>query len=190
MKYKAAVFGASTGGPKALRVILKALKKELNLPIIISQRIPPGLFAESLSEGLNNITELNVRVFKEMEQLNVNDVLVVPGGFNLSYINKELTLIQDSDDPNTAPDIGKTLEACQNFFQGPIISVILTGISMNVTFLKCSLELIKNNEGHIIVQSPESSFITDLPEKVINSKLYDKIIELPDIANNIMKLHN
>lgn len=188
MFFKALIIGASTGGPSALRNILKLFPKQFPIPIIILQRIPPGLFAESLAEALDEVSKLNVRILKEDDQLNFDEAVLVPGGHNIYFENNKINLIKGSNLENS-PSISHTLKQTLTYFNGPILVTILTGICLDNDLVEI-VKTIKEKNGVIVVQNPESCFIGDLPQTIIQAGLADHIYPLETISTNIIDLAN
>ncbi len=185
MKYDALIFGSSTGGPKALREILSNLKTSIKVPCIISQSLPAGLFAESLADGLKDATGINVKVLTDKDNFSDNIVRIIPGGFNISLKDKDVFLVKENTSSISSPNITNTLNEFSEKYRGKILVVILTGICTSNVIPSEALERIRNNDGFVIVQSPETAFISDLPERIIKSKQYDKIVALEDIAKEL-----
>lgn len=182
--YKAVIIGASTGGPNALRTILKKVPEDFPLPILILQRIPQGLFAESLAEALDEVSPIKVRILNTEDHLKTNEAVLVPGGFNIKLLSDNEIKLVPSDDPENSPSISQTLEQ----FNGcsPVLFTVLTGISLEDELVN-SIKAIKDKGGKTIVQSPETCFIDDLPQIVISSGLADEIIALEDISQELAK---
>ncbi|MDH4129880.1 MAG: CheB methylesterase domain-containing protein [Spirochaetota bacterium] len=189
MQYKAIILGASTGGPSALRNILKNIPKDFSLPIIISQRIPPGLFAESLSEALNEACNFKVRILKDDDKISNNEAILVPGGFNISFNKSQNIKLLPGDDPENSPSISFTINQLLEYFNGPLILCILTGICLDDNLIP-GIKALKEKNGFIIVQKPETCFIEDLPRTVIQEKLENEIVELDKISEKLVSLVN
>lgn len=181
--FKAVVIGASTGGSNALRTILRNIPEDFPIPIIILQRIPQGLFAESLAEALDDISPLKVRILNNNDHLNNKEAVLVPGGYNIELNSPllEINLVID-DNPENAPSISTTLKQ----FKESILFIVLTGISLEEDLVE-SIKLIKSKESLVFVQSPDTCFIDDLPNMVINSDLADAVIPLDQIATDLLK---
>lgn len=73
------VIGASTGGPRALQVLLQTIPAPFPAPIVIAQHIPAG-FTEALAQRLDSITPLTVKEGASGETLLSGHVYVCPAG--------------------------------------------------------------------------------------------------------------
>ena len=187
MQYKAVILGATTGGPSALRTILKQVPKDYPLPIVIVQRIPPGLFAESLSEALNEACNFNVKILKDDDFIKNNEANLIPGGFNLSFNKSGKVKLLPGEDPENSPYISFTINQLLDYFNGPLILCILIGICLDEKLIPV-IKLLKEKKGHVIVQKPETCFIEDLPKTIIQENLDDEIIELEKISEKLVIL--
>ncbi len=186
MFYKAIIIGASTGGPSALRAILKQLPEQFPIPIIIVQRIPPGLFAESLAEALDEASPLKVRILKENDSINSNEAVLIPGGFNISFADNKITMIKGDDAENT-PSISYTINQCISHFKEPLIFSILTGICLDNDLIQ-AVQFIKEQKGYVLAQNPESCFIGDLPQTIIQAGLANDVVNLEKISQSLIQL--
>ncbi len=178
MFYKAIIIGASTGGPSALRTILKSLPKLFPIPILVVQKIPQGIFAESLAEALDEVSDITVRILKEKDVINQHEAVLIPGGFNLIFEgDKNSIKLIPGEDSENAPSISTTIKQAISFFKGPIIFSVLTGICLEDHLIDEAKKLCHHN-GYIITQKPETCFIDDLPKTVIQANISNDIIEL------------
>src|SRR5207302_5888859 len=75
--------GTSTGGPKALQEILLCLPRDLSVPILIVQHMPPG-FTGSFAQRLNALSAVNVREATHGEAILPGVVYIAPSGLHMS----------------------------------------------------------------------------------------------------------
>jgi two-component system chemotaxis response regulator CheB len=75
--------GSSTGGPGALTSILSSIPADLPIGYLVAQHMPPG-FTRPFAERLDRFTELSVREAAGGEMLRAGQVLIAPGGMNLT----------------------------------------------------------------------------------------------------------
>lgn len=189
MQYKALIIGASTGGPNALRTILKKFPKNFPIPVIVVQKIPQGIFAESLAEALDEVCPVKVRVLLEEDKVVENEIVIIPGGFNIQLPSgsKNEVRLYSGDNLEDMPSISNTLLESLDFFKGPILVSILTGICLDES-LSSVIKKVRDKQGYVVVQKPESCFIEDLPQTIIQSKEYDEIVDLDKISESLIKL--
>ena len=75
--------GTSTGGPKALQEILPLFPRELSVPILIVQHMPPG-FTEPFAQRLNTMCSVSVREATHGEPLHPGVVYIAPAGLHMT----------------------------------------------------------------------------------------------------------
>lgn len=73
------VIGASTGGPRALQVLLQTFPAPFPAPVVIAQHIPAG-FTEALAQRLDALTGLTVKEGSHNETLLPGHAYVCPAG--------------------------------------------------------------------------------------------------------------
>ena len=73
------LIGVSTGGPNALARVLPQLPKDLGVPILIVQHMPP-MFTQSLAESLAAKSAIRVREAAAGDLLEPNTAYIAPGG--------------------------------------------------------------------------------------------------------------
>ncbi len=84
---KIIAIGASTGGPEALRTVLRALP--VNAPAtLVVQHMPAG-FTEQLARRLNDETALNVKEARSGDPVVQGQVLIAPGDYHLQLVRHE-----------------------------------------------------------------------------------------------------
>lgn len=77
--FELVVVGTSTGGPRALQVLLESLPSPFNPPIIIAQHMPAG-FTKALAQRLNTTTAMNVKEAEDGEPIKRGWCYVSPAG--------------------------------------------------------------------------------------------------------------
>lgn len=74
------IIGCSTGGPSALQALLPRFPKELPVPIIVLQHMPPG-FTGPLAERFDTICNLHVKEIENGDMLEIGNIYIAPAGF-------------------------------------------------------------------------------------------------------------
>lgn len=178
----------STGGPRALQSLLPKLPKQLAAPIVIVQHMPEG-FTNSLALRLNEQCALIVKEAEDGEKVKAGVVYLARGGKHLiakQEKNKVVLKYQDT------PPIGG-LKPCGNILlkslsglpYDEMVCVILTGMGADGT--KGILELEKSKPIYVVAQDENSSTVYGMPRAVYEAGVCDKVCDLDDIANEIIK---
>lgn len=183
--------GVSTGGPKALGILLPQLCEKLDIPIFVVQHMP-ATFTESLARSLNNKCRYKVIEGKHGDYVLKNHVYIAPGGkhMSLSSTNRKNVQILIQDDPprkGHKPSVDYLFESASKIYAKNAIGIVLTGMGSDGT---AGSELMKKSGAHIIVQDEESSIVWGMPSSVINAGAADEIYplnEIPDAVESIIE---
>ena len=77
--------GISTGGPNALAVMLPMIPKDIGVPILIVQHMPP-MFTQSLAHSLAGKCQVEVREAKQGEPIVPDTAYIAPGGKQMKVV--------------------------------------------------------------------------------------------------------
>lgn len=182
------IIGCSTGGPSALQSLLPRFPKELPVPIIVIQHMPPG-FTGPLAERFDTICNLHVKEVKNGDLLEIGNIYIAPAGFQTSLQeskdNKLIFKVEDVSPIETLykPSINVTLNSAAPIFKNKLLTVILTGMGSD-GLIGC--RNVRENHGCIIVEAEESCIVYGMPKVVFEAGLSDIQVPLPRIFEQIM----
>ena len=181
--------GTSTGGPKALQYVLPYLRKDIRAGIVIVQHMPPG-FTKSLSERLNQLSEINVKEAENNEEILNGTAYIAPGDKHLVVTEVggklKISLLDDPPKGGHKPAVDVMMESIVNLknIKG-LVGVIMTG--MGADGAEGLEKLKKSREIHIIAQNKESCVVYGMPKSVVERKIADEIVPLDKISDSITK---
>lgn len=181
--------GISTGGPKALAVMMPMLTTKLNVPILIVQHMPP-VFTKSLAKSLDAKCALEVKEAENGEPLRPNTVFIAPGGMQMKIVaggdgrTRNIKLTDDPPENRRKPSVDYLFRSIAEHYVGRSTAVIMTGMGSDGTK---GLEHIKKNGGIIIAQDKESRTVYGMPKEPIESGMADVVVPLNQIADEITK---
>lgn len=189
--YQAVALGISTGGPLSLqKVIPKISALKLKCPMFIVQHMPPK-FTKSLSDRLNDLSEVNVKEAENNEIVKGGTVYIAPGGFHMvvkTGLNSQ-PVISISDKPDGylhKPSVDVMMESVVDMYGKKALGIIMTGMG------KDGLEGIKKLKavgGYAIAQDESTCVVYGMPKAIVDNKLADSIIPLEkmsDAINSVM----
>lgn len=180
--------GSSTGGPGALTSILSSIPAHLPIGYLVAQHMPPG-FTRPFAERLDRFTELSVREAAGGEMLRAGQVLIAPGGMNLTVERRgaevAAVLSKRSGADRYVPSVDALLRSAARAYGPACLGVILTGMGDDGT--EGVLE-VKRRKGITIAESEESSVIFGMPRKAISSGAVDHVLPLDKISGAIVSL--
>lgn len=181
--------GISTGGPKALAIMMPMLTTRLNVPVLIVQHMPP-VFTKSLAKSLDAKCSLEVKEAENGEPLRANTVFIAPGGMQMKIVagadgrTRNIKLTDDPPENSCKPSVDYLFRSIAEHYVGRATAVIMTGMGSDGTK---GLEHIKKNGGVIIAQDKESCTVYGMPKEPIESGLADVVVPLNQIAEEIIK---
>jgi two-component system chemotaxis response regulator CheB len=177
--------GVSTGGPNALAQLLPGIPKDISVPILIVQHMPP-MFTASLAESLGPKCAIRVREARTNEALEANTAYIAPGGRQMRIVNGGGNgVIQVTDDPpenNCRPAVDYLFRSVANHFPGRAMAVILTGMGSDGVL---GLRLLRRHGCHVIAQDEASCVVYGMPRAAVEAGVVDVVLPLDQIAARI-----
>ena len=180
------LIGVSTGGPNALARVLPQLPKDLGVPILIVQHMPP-MFTLSLAESLASKSAIRVREAAAGDVLEPNTAYIAPGGKQMRVAPGPSggRVVQITDDPpenNCRPAVDYLFRSVASSFPGQAMAVILTGMGNDGTL---GLRLLKRQGCFVIAQDEASCVVYGMPKSAVEAGVTDVILPLESIAARI-----
>ncbi|MFH0874664.1 MAG: chemotaxis response regulator protein-glutamate methylesterase [archaeon] len=188
---KIVVIGASAGGPPTLEALLTLLPKNIPVPILIVQHMPPGDFTATLANRLDSICEIRVREAKEGDELQNGVALIAPGGFHMELktdnplFEGKIALNTEPRELGVRPCVNRLFASAAKIFQENTIGIVLTGMGSDG---KNGAGEIKKYNGTILAESEESCVIFGMPKEVIKAGLADEIVPIDKMAVALVQL--
>lgn len=174
--------GASAGGLEALELFLGQVPKDSGMAFVIIQHLDPtrkGIMPELLQRA----TAMTVLSVKDRTSVQPDHVYVIPPNRDMSILRGVLHLLEP-----TAP---RGLRLPIDFFFRSLaldqeersIGVILSGMGSDGTL---GLRAIKEKEGLVLVQSPESAKFDSMPRSAIDAGLADIVAPVAEMPGKIV----
>ena len=189
---KLLVIGTSTGGPKALHQVIPYLPKNLPAGVLIVQHMPPG-FTKSLAERLHSLSEINVKEAEHGEEIKTGWAYIAPGDSHLavdvnrSGSNKKLMVRLDKSElvNGHRPAVDVMFKSAAEQFWGHLVGVIMTGMGSDGAN---GLKLVKERGGMTIAEHQSTCIVYGMPKAAVENGCVDKIVPLPEISQEIVKM--
>ena len=180
------LIGVSTGGPNALSTLLPQIPKDIGVPILITQHMPP-VFTQSLADSLATKCSLKVREGAHGETIAPNTVYIAPGGRQMRLADGPVgsRVIQITDDPpenNCRPSVDYLFRSVATHFPGRAMAVILTGMGSDGTL---GLRLLKRHGCFVIAQDEATCVVFGMPKAAVDAGVTDAVLPLDAIAARI-----
>jgi two-component system chemotaxis response regulator CheB len=179
--------GVSTGGPTALAEILPKLPRDLPVPVVVVQHMPP-LFTRLLAERLQAHSALVIEEAKDGAVLEAGRVLIAPGDYHMR-VRKEgekvvARLDQSPFENSCRPAVDVLFRSVDEVYGGSTLALILTGMGQD-GLRGC--ERLKANRACILAQDEASSVVWGMPGAVVAAGLADMSVGLNEMAGEIIR---
>lgn len=177
--------GCSTGGPDALAEVLGGMPRELPVPVVIVQHMPP-LFTRMLAQRLDSTSQLTVREAADGEPLVPGTVLIAPGGRHLALKRAAAgAVVSLNDDPPEnfcRPAVDVMFRAVSALYKDKTLAVVLTGMGRDGAL---GAKVVREAGGEVFAQDEQSSVVWGMPGAVVTSSQADRVLPLTDIAREV-----
>jgi two-component system chemotaxis response regulator CheB len=182
---KIIAIGASTGGTKAIEVVLKSLPATAPGTVIVQHM--PANFTKSFAKRLNEICQVEVREAKENDHVVPGVALIAPGNFHMLLVRSGGTyLVKLKNGPRVhyqRPAVDVLFRSVAKNAGKNAVGVILTG--MGADGAKGLFEM-KNSGAHTFVQNEETSVVFGMPKEAIRIGAADKVLPLSGIGQAVI----
>ncbi len=182
---KVVAIACSTGGPKALSVILSELNSHYPFPIAIAQHMENG-FGAGFASWLNDISTNPVSEAKEGDYLMPGKIYICPPESNMQISpDGKINFLGATGTSSFRPSCDILLASLAYSFREKSVGLILSGMADDGV---AGIEKIKINGGTTIAQDEESSVVFGMNSRAINAGVIEKILPLNKIAIHLNQL--
>ncbi|MGC9293598.1 MAG: protein-glutamate methylesterase/protein-glutamine glutaminase [Acidobacteriaceae bacterium] len=179
--------GTSTGGPNALAEVVPLLPKDLPVPVVIVQHMPPT-FTRFLAERLNSTSAIPVVEASAGDRLEPGKAWIAPGDFHmtvrLDHTGVCIGTNQDERENSCRPSVDVLFRSVAEVYGANTLAVVMTGMGQD-GLRGC--EHIKRVGGQIIVQDEASSVVWGMPGFIAKAGLADRTLPLAEIGGEIVR---
>lgn len=181
--------GISTGGPNALTKMIPMLPRDLKVPVLIVQHMPP-VFTASLAASLDKKSALDVKEAEDGDIIEPGKVFIAPGGKQMKIVagadglTRKIKITDDPPENSCKPSADYLFRSIAQHYVGRATGVIMTGMGSDGTK---GLVLMKNNGSFIIAQDEKTCTVYGMPKEPTESGIVDVIAPLEKIADEIVK---
>ena len=176
---------ASTGGPNALAEVLSHLSKDVTVPIVITQHMPP-VFTGLLAQRLARDSGRDCVEAKQGMPLQPGRVHLAPGDFHMLVATHEgapfLRLTQTDPENHCRPAADPMFRSVASVYGAGALVVVLTGMGEDG---RRGCESIRERGGRVIVQDEATSVVWGMPGAVAQAGLADAVLPVTEIAPRI-----
>jgi len=174
------VIGSSAGGLEALGTIVRNLKKGFQVPILIVQHMSPDS-DNFLVKYLNDLSAIEVKEAADKDTIIPGTAYVAPPGYHLLLERNKTISLNTSAKVNFArPSVDVLFETAAWAYRSGIIAIVLTGANADGA---AGARLIEDFGGKVIVQTPETAYISTMPESAYAACRNAQKMTLTEIAS-------
>lgn len=179
------MIGVSSGGVKALKVVLRQLPADFPLPIMIVQHIGAET-GDGLARLLDEYSPLRVKEADEQEQIMPGTAYLAPPNYHL-LVEHEGYLSLSADPPVSfaRPSVDVLFESAAEVFGPRLIGIVLTGANFDGSH---GLAVIKQRGGLAIVQDPDTAEAPQMPQAALAATRVDYVLPLDGVARLLQEL--
>jgi len=179
--------GGSAGSIAPITTILSSLPVDFNLIITLVVHSSGGT-KTSMREAIASNCRLTVTEISDKEIAKPNTVYLAPGGYHLYVENKNsYALSIDEKTHYSRPAIDVLFTSAAETYGKYCIAILLSGANEDGTE---GLFNVKRHGGLTIVQSPESSQVSIMPQSAITRGVVNKILSPMEISQLLLEFNN
>ena len=176
--------GASTGGPKAVMSIIKALPADLAATVFVVQHIASG-FARGFAQWLGQESGITVRLAEDRTHFRAGEVLVAPNDCHMVLEGGTVRLVEGAPVNSCRPSIDVFFSSLAAGHGASTVGVLLTGMGRDGAH---GLRRIKEQGGVTIVQDEESCAVFGMPKAAITLDAVDRVLPLARIPEALTRI--
>ena len=184
-KRRILVIGGSAGSLEVIMNIISEIRHADHLVIVIIVHRKNN--SDSiLTELLSGRTHLDVKEVEDKMPISLATIFIAPSDYHLLFEDRETFSLDASEKVHfSRPSIDVSFESAAEVFKEDVIAVLLSGANADGTE---GLKAIRNFGGMTIVQSPETSDVSFMPQQAVNSGIVDFIVDASGLPAFIKKI--
>jgi len=175
--------GASAGGLDPIEQFLTNVPENSGLAYVVIQHLDPTQKG-MLPEILRKKSKMEVYQATEGIVVEPNCVYVIPPNTSMSILKGKLHLIEPLETRGMRLPIDFFLESLAEYRQERGVGVILSGMGSDGT---AGLLNLKEKNGIVMVQSPESAKFDSMPRSAIDSVLVDIVAPANELPKKLLE---
>jgi two-component system chemotaxis response regulator CheB len=177
------VIGASTGGPRALEIVLSGLPGGFPWPVLVAQHMPAA-FTKAFAERLNQCCALEVIEAGSALAVEAGRVYIGRGGADTQLANRagKLTVMPSPENPEflwhpSVELLGRSV--LQHYDPKRTTAVLLTGMGHDGSD---AFTEIKKRGGRTIAESEDSAVVYGMPAELVRKGGASMVLAVERVA--------
>jgi len=181
------VMGASVGGPKTLKAILKDIPANFQIPILIVQHMN-SFFMAQFAQSLNNTCKIKVKIPNDGEPIKPNTIYLAPGAKHMEIVFKGgkpcFHTFKGEPVNFCIPAVDILFISAAKIYKNRVLGILLTGMGSDGVK---GLELIRKHGGRTIAESKETCVLYGMPKIAAERGVADFIIPNYEVKDHMIK---
>jgi len=175
--------GASAGGLEALEQFLANVPENSGMAYVVIQHLDPTQKG-MLPELLQRISKVKVFQAKDGMEVKPNCVYVIPPNKSMSILNGTLYLFEPMEARGLRLPIDFFMRSLADDCQELSVGIILSGMGSDGSI---GLRAIKEKNGVVLVQDPETAKFDSMPRHAIDSVLVDIVAPASKLPEKLLE---
>jgi two-component system chemotaxis response regulator CheB len=180
------VIGASTGGPRALEIVLSGLPADFPWPVLVAQHMPAA-FTKAFAERLNQCCSLPVTEVARTLPVEAGKIYIGRGGADMLLSSRagKLNVLPAPENPQyhwhpSVELLGRSV--LQHYDPKRVTAVLLTGMGHDGSD---AFTEIKKRGGRTIAESEASAVVYGMPAELVNKGGASLILAAEEVAAQV-----
>ena len=180
------IIGASTGGPRALEIVLSGLPSDFPWPVLVAQHMPSA-FTKAFAARLNECCALHVVEVSRTLPVEAGTIYIGRGGADMLLTNRagKLNVLPAPENPQyhwhpSVELLGRSV--LQHYDPKRVTAVLLTGMGYDGSD---AFSEIKKRGGRTIAESEESAVVYGMPAELISKGGASLVLAAEDVASQL-----
>jgi two-component system chemotaxis response regulator CheB len=189
LKPEILAIGASTGGIHALNILLRALKRDFNLPIVITQHLPSSfipVFARQIEVASGRAT----RIGEDGTPIRAGEVVIAPGHSHMAVRRTSdglfVRALAEPAPSGCLPSVDPMFASLASTCEGRVLGIVLSGMGRDG--FEGAQDIVAAG-GTIWAQDAETSAVWGMPGAIARAGLATFVAAPGDLGEAIMMQH-
>ena len=182
------VIGISTGGPRALKLLIPKLPAQFSVPIAIVLHMPVG-YTELYARKLNEQSALTVVEAQGGEVVTPGYVYIAPAGRHLTLRRNSFQQVvtyldvRPLDTPYR-PSVDSLFQSAADVYGARVLGIVMTGMGSDG---REGSAWIKAKGGTVLTESEASCVVYGMPRSIVEAGLSDAEVTLDQMAGAMLE---
>jgi two-component system chemotaxis response regulator CheB len=177
---KLIIIGGSAGSLQVLIYILRHLRPDCRVPIVIVMHRSTGN-ESTLADVLSNVSKLEVKEAEDKETIKGGIIYLAPADYHLLIEKNGSFSLDDSEKVQfSRPSIDVAFQSAADAYGKSLLGILLSGANNDGAD---GFAEIRRGGGVLIVQDPDKATATAMPQSAIDRGLADYILDEKGIAD-------